>query len=129
MTTRYEVLMNALSSVAWADGVLRPDEAQFFVEVVSQLGLPPEEAALVLQSVLAPRGVDDLDTAVLDEDDRRWALGFGYLMALSDGSVADTELNVLRTLAKCLEVAWTEAEELFAEVRAAHAQAQEGGQA
>jgi tellurite resistance protein len=113
MSDRRACLLAALGEVAWADGILRPDEAKFFVDVVAELDLPLDEVSGVYRNVLVPGPVAELEIAELDDDDRRWVLGFGYLMAGVDGEVADTELAVLRELAERLGIAWDDAQALF----------------
>lgn len=107
--------MQALSQVAWADGVLKPSEAKFFTDVIVGLEAGPEVAAEAFGVALRPGSVDDLNLSELDDDDRRWVLGFGFLMAKADGEVADSEMEVLRSLAGAFGVEWSAAEALFAE--------------
>lgn len=114
-SSRASCLMSALAEVAWADGVLRPEEARFFVDVVKQLGLTEDVAAVTYELVLTAQTVEGLDLRLLDRDDRRWVLGFGYLMSAVDGDVTATEIAVLQDLARRLGVPWVEAETLFQE--------------
>lgn len=115
MPGRTRSLIATLTEVAWADGILRPQEAAFFVDVVSRLELPAEEEALIYRGVLS--GSTDTDDAVLDADDRRWVLGFGYLMAAVDGDVDPREIAALQLIAARLGINSDEAQALFADAR------------
>jgi uncharacterized tellurite resistance protein B-like protein len=113
MPTREHCLLSALAEVAWADGVLKPQEAQFFVDVITQLALPADAAAALYRDILATDAPASLDPIHVDEDDRRWILGFGHLMSACDGEVSPSEVDVLRSLARRLGVSWEEAQALF----------------
>lgn len=129
MSDRRACLLTALGEIAWADGVLRPEEAKFFVDVVAELGLPGDEVVTIYRDVLVPGPIAELDISELDDDDRRWVLGFGYLMAGVDGHVADEELAVLRGLADRFDITWDDAKALFEDadsVREALADARKG---
>lgn len=115
MTTREHWLLSALAEVAWADGVLKPQEARFFVDVISQLSLPADAASALYHDILAPSAGPSVDATKVDEDDRRWILGFGHLMSACDGDVSPAEVEVLRSLAERLNVPWDHAELLFKE--------------
>ena len=108
-------LISSLGEVAWADGVLHAREARLFLEVIAGLDLPEKLIADVYRAVLNPDARTLLDPSQLDEDDRRWILGFGYLMSAADGDVSDVELSVLRGIAKRLDVPWDRAERIFQE--------------
>ncbi|MAQ19800.1 MAG: hypothetical protein CMN30_33985 [Sandaracinus sp.] len=114
MADRRIMMLACLSEVAWADGVLKPTEAAFFVEVVDGLGLTGSMAIGALRQVLLPASAE-LDLAILDGDDRRWVLGFGYLIAAADGDVSRDELDVLETFARRFGVSSAEAQTIFEE--------------
>lgn len=117
MQIRTKTLLAALKDVAWADGVLRPQEARFFLDVISQLKLPAEDAAQIFRDVLSDEPSTNTNASALDDDDKKWVLGFGYLMAAADGDVDAKELAVLRGLADRFGVTWDRAEALFTEAR------------
>ncbi len=108
-------LLTALGAVAWADGVLRPEEARFFAQVVAGLDLDADREAAIFRQLLVPPPIAALDLTELDDDDRQWLLGFGYLMASADGEVAPEEMAVLEALAKRVDIAWEDAQKLFEE--------------
>lgn len=124
---RGQVLMTILSRVAWADGVLRPREAAFFCEVVDGLGLEPEARATALRAILDPSADAPVETGTLDEDDRRWLLGFGFLMSKVDGEIHESELAVLRSLASRFGVSAEDTERVFTEADSLRAMVPEQG--
>lgn len=111
-------LIAALSRVIWADGVLRPEEGRFFVDVVKGLKLPVDVASDIYRRVLTPDTSHTCDVSSLDEEDRRWILGFGFLMSIQDGEVADSEIAALRTLADEFGIGWDKAQQIFEEAEA-----------
>jgi uncharacterized tellurite resistance protein B-like protein len=118
ISNRWRVLLAVLRDVAWADEVLRPSEARYFVDVVSRLDISFEQAAFIYREVLSCdcENLGSLsieDAAFLDEDDKRWLLAMGYLMASIDATVDPEELVVLRKLATSLGVDWSEAQRVF----------------
>ena len=116
MNTRTRNLLAALKDVAWADGVLRPQEAGFFVDVVSRLELTSEEAAYVYRDVLLGDSAK-ADALSLEDDDKRWVLAFGYLMASADNDVDDREIAVLLSLAGQFGISSDDAQRIFADAR------------
>ncbi|MCU0654641.1 MAG: hypothetical protein MUF64_04920 [Polyangiaceae bacterium] len=107
-------LIAALGLVAWADGVLMPGEARFFLQVIDGLQLPPDERAAALRSVIVPvAGVQELPAAELSAADQRQVLRFAYAMASADGAISDAELGVIRELGQRFGVSWAETIEII----------------
>lgn len=113
MMRREQILLGALSAIAWADGKLLAAEAALFREVVDALSLGAVDRAAALAAVLSPPAIAALPLSALSAEDRRWLLSFGYLMIHADGTVLDEELAALRAVADALGVPWAEALDLF----------------
>ena len=96
---REYVLLTALAEIAWADGVLHRREARFFKGVLEEVGLKKEHSADVFASILDPNTKGMLASDIIDEEDKRWIIGFGYLMAAADGEVNSKEMDVIRRFA------------------------------
>ena len=99
MTDKIPVMIACLAQVAWADGKLLPQEADFFRETIAGLDLPAEVEQRAWQAVVNPAA--NLDTqalALLSEEDRRFIAAISYKMAAVDGQMSDEEYNVLLQL-------------------------------
>lgn len=102
-------LIAALGLVAWADGVLMPGEASFFLQVIDGLQLPPDERAAALRNVIVPvAGVKALPAAELSAADQQQVLRFAYAMASADGTISDAELGVIREIGQSFGIPWAE---------------------
>ena len=113
MTDRRISALTVLGLVTWADGVLHPEEARFFVEAVNGFELPNDDKVKAYREILIPPDIGKLDVSGLDDDDRRWLLLMGYVMASVDGHVAPEEFDMLRRLSDLFGVDWNEARALF----------------
>ena len=112
-------LIRALAVIAWADGVLRPGEADFFLGVLRGLDLTDETEKETLAAVLRPGSPDDILKVHYDEEDRRWVIGFGYLMAAADGEVCSEEMDALKQIGAEFDLEPGEVERILEEARTA----------
>ena len=110
---RAELLLTALAHVAWADGVLLPAEAQFFLSVLRGLELPSTRQARFMANLLHPPALTALPWEIVDKKDCHWLLGMGYQMAAADGHVSPAETDALAAIAQAAGISWAEAEVEF----------------
>jgi tellurite resistance protein len=92
-------MIACLAKVAWADGKLLPQEADFFRDTIQGLNLPLEVEQRAWQAVVTPSA--NLDTealALLSEKDRRFIADVSLAMAAADGQLSDEERLVLQQL-------------------------------
>jgi tellurite resistance protein len=106
---RHVLLFAGLAHVAWADGVLRPGEVEFFDALIEGLALPAERALALLRLVARPPDPATLDWTPLDDADRRHLLRTAYALACADGCASEDELLRLRDLGARLGLTWDEA--------------------
>lgn len=99
MTEKIPVMIACLAKVAWADGKLLPQEAEFFRATILGLELPPEVEQRAWQAVITPTATLDTQAlALLSDDDRRFIADISYQMAAVDGQLSDEEHQVLQQL-------------------------------
>lgn len=94
----------ALSAIAWADGVLDPEEADAIVRAAVDEGLELEEIAEI-ESVTRERiELDRLDRSGLSKEDRLFVYAVACWIARIDGKVTDEETAALAKLGERLGV-------------------------
>ena len=99
MTEKIPVMIAVLARVAWADGKLLPQEAEFFRETIAGLNLSPELELQAWQAVVSPTGkLDEADLALLSAEDRRFIADISQKMATADGQLSYQEQRVLQQL-------------------------------
>jgi uncharacterized membrane protein YebE (DUF533 family) len=121
----------ALAAVAWADGVLNPDEADAIVRAAADEGLSIEDLEVVETDAKAycerPRDANDrpdlsfLDRATMSKQDRLFLYAVACWIAQIDRVVTPDESEALKALGERLGVpdrVRAKAEELAAELAA-----------
>ena len=94
----------ALAAVGWADGNLDADEADAIVKAALGEGHDLEALAEIEEATKAPHPLGPLDTAALDESDRKFVFAVATWMCTLDGELHEGEKKILDALAGRLEL-------------------------
>jgi uncharacterized membrane protein YebE (DUF533 family) len=94
----------ALAAIAWADGVLDPDEADAIVRAAADLGIELEEIAAIEEATRQPVELGAIDKRALTKEDRVFVYAIACWIARLDGKVTDEESSALSALGDALEV-------------------------
>jgi uncharacterized membrane protein YebE (DUF533 family) len=94
----------ALAAVAWADGVLDPDEADALVRAGVDEGLELEEIAALEEATREPVQLGAVDVKSLSKDDRVFVYAIACWIARLDGKVTGAESEALAALGEVLDV-------------------------
>lgn len=94
----------ALAAVAWADGVMAPEEASALKRAAKACGLKGDDLARVEASTTEPVGLDDLGAIDIPLEARLFVYALASWMAQSDGEVVEDERATLRRLVGLLDL-------------------------
>lgn len=94
----------AITAVARADGLVRPDEAKGLSQAARECGLSEAELAEVTQATENGTPLDSLDLANLTGAERALTYAFAMWLAKVDGVVNTSELQTLRDLGGRLDL-------------------------
>ena len=95
-------LMRFVCSFAWADLEVGPQERELVASLVERLGLNDSERAQVEEWLQVPPAADDLDPADIPREHRQLFLDVAKTIVMSDGSIADVEVENLLLLEQLL---------------------------
>lgn len=116
-------LLRTLTALAWADGVVTPEESALLDRAAVEFGLPPHEREALLRLRGEPVPLDrfeelarELRSLVSSEDERRQVLAQARALVAADQTVAPQESRWLDLLERILRAGETPS--LFARVRA-----------
>jgi uncharacterized tellurite resistance protein B-like protein len=107
-----QVLLKTLVALAWADGEIDAGETDWLEKVFDSLGLPQADRDHILAVPQALPSTEEFATVLTDEEDRLFLLRVLITMAMSDGTVAVEELNMLKEVSSRLGVTDAQLEEL-----------------
>lgn len=88
----------ALATVAWADGVLAPEERKGILRAAAGAGFSPEECAELDVAIQKPRDIDSLSLGRLSAVDRVFVYATAVWLARIDGVVDAGEVAALGRL-------------------------------
>jgi tellurite resistance protein len=94
----------AITAVAWADGLVRKDEANGLLQAARDCGLTDSELAEVSAATESRVPLDDIDLGDLSGPERALTYAFAMWLAKVDGVVNTEELAALRKLGGRLDL-------------------------
>lgn len=94
----------ALSTVAWADGKIDPDEADAIVRAALDAGMELDEIAAVEAAAKSPVTLASIDVPNLSKEDRLFVYAVACWIAEIDGETTDAEAKAVDALAEALGV-------------------------
>lgn len=104
MTTLSKEAFLAITAVAWADGLLRKNEAAGLLRAASDVGLAGEPLVEIERAVREGIDLDQVDLTKLAGSERARTYAFAMWLAKIDGVVNTDELAALRRLGQRLEL-------------------------
>jgi tellurite resistance protein len=107
-----QVLLKTLVALAWADGEIDAGETEWLEKVFDSLGLSSAERDLIVAVPQALPSKEEFATVLTEEEDRLFLLRVLITMAMSDGTVAVEELDMLKEVSARLGVSDSKLEEL-----------------
>lgn len=117
MTPNETTIVKALIAIAWADGEMQGPEAGVIEGMCSGFDASDAEEKALVEWSKTPRTIDEIDTALLDRDDRELLLSNAALLALSDGAEGGKEEAALGKLARHLGFSEGELADVIASAR------------
>src|SRR5262245_33898509 len=94
----------ALSAIAWADGVLDPEEADAIVRAAVDEGVELEEIAEIEEVTRERIDLGRIDRSSMSKEDRLFVYAIACWIARIDGKVTDDEVAALGKLGERLGV-------------------------
>lgn len=94
----------ALATVAWADGVLAPEEREGILRAAAGAGFSPEDCAELDQAIQQPRDIDSLNLGRLSAIDRVFVYATAVWLARMDGVMDPGEVAALQRLGDTLMI-------------------------
>jgi tellurite resistance protein len=91
-------LMRFVCSFAWADLEIKPKERKFVRDLVTRLGLDPDEKKLVQSWLAVPPEADALDPMQIPRAHREIFLDAARAMISADGEIHPEEQETLQLL-------------------------------
>ena len=88
----------AITAVAWADGLMKRDEAQALLRAAAAAGLSGDELTALEQATKNGASLDEVDLSGLSEWHKGLTYALAYWLAKVDGVVNADELRHLRRL-------------------------------
>jgi uncharacterized membrane protein YebE (DUF533 family) len=88
----------AIAAVAWADGKIEGREAEALRHAARQLGLPPEDVALVERGISSRVTLEEVETVRMNRLTRLFTYATACWMAEIDGSESEAEATMLALL-------------------------------
>jgi uncharacterized membrane protein YebE (DUF533 family) len=94
----------ALSAVAWADGVLDPEEADAIVRAAVDEGLELEQIAEIEEVTRERVDLGRIDRSTMSKEDRLFVYAVACWIARIDGKVTEEEVGALAAFGERLSV-------------------------
>jgi uncharacterized tellurite resistance protein B-like protein len=123
MVERELALLRTLTALAWADGVVTPEESAMLDRAAAAFGLPANEREALVRLRSAPIPLDRFEelahalrALVSSEEERRQVLAQAHALVAADQTIAPEESRWLDVLERILRAGETPS--LFARVRA-----------
>jgi tellurite resistance protein len=109
-----KAIINALVSVAWADGRLVAQEEEMLEAAIASFDASDAEAEELREYARSPRTFADIDVAHLGPDDRRRLLDYAVVLTFIDGEQHHDERAMLGRLVQLLEMDPAESNDIIA---------------
>ncbi|MBK6691107.1 MAG: DUF533 domain-containing protein [Myxococcales bacterium] len=94
----------ALSSIAWADGKIEPDEADGIVRAAIEAGLELDDVADIEAATAKPIPLESIDLPSLSKEDRIFVYAMACWLAAIDDSTSEAETAAVQALGEALGV-------------------------
>jgi uncharacterized membrane protein YebE (DUF533 family) len=88
----------ALATVAWADGVLAPEEREGILRAAAGAGFSPQDCAELDAAIQKPRDIESLNLGRLSAIDRVFVYATAVWLARIDGVMDPGEIEALKRL-------------------------------
>lgn len=95
-------LLRFVTSFAWADGVVKPEEQEFLRGLMQRLSLAEDEVKLAEEWLVKPPHPAEIDPAKIPQEHRGMFLTLARGMINADGDVSDDERERLELLEELL---------------------------
>ena len=124
MDAKSREIVKSLAEMAWADGVLSPEERTLLLKILIEAGTNPEDADEIERLIAAPSAdilsePAQLSRADLDHDGKRNVMRALLIMSLMDGVLSFAEFGQLERVAVELDISAEELDSLRAEAMTA----------
>lgn len=122
MDSKSREIVKSLAEMAWADGVVSPEERALLLKFLIEAGANPEDADEIERLIAAPSPSADvfsepaqLSRVELDHEGKLNVMRALLIMSLMDGVLSFAEFGQLERVAQELEISSDELDELRAE--------------
>lgn len=124
MDAKSREIVKSLAEMAWADGVVSPEERALLLKILIEAGANPEDADEIEQLLAAPSAnvlsePAQLGRVELDHEGKLSVMRALLIMSFMDGVLSFAEFGQIERVAQELEISSDELDELRAEASSA----------